>query len=475
MPMPEPFSRSRSPMHASRRSSPFSGIGPCLLLLSVLLATLWLAGGASRADALGQVVVRTVAWIVLVVAILFVDRPRPGAGTPALVRPVAILLAVIVALPLIQLVPLPPAIWQALPGRAMLAEAAAASGQAQPWRAMSIVPGATVNAASSLIVPVVVLLLLAAMTDEERAWLPGIVLGMIGASTAVGLLQFSGAGFNNPFINETVGQVGGTFANRNHFALFLALGCLIAPCWAVLDGRSPRWRGPVALGLVLLLVLVILATGSRAGIILGAAGLAIGLFLSRKGIRRTLRRYPRWVYPALLAGIVAVVAILVLVSVMADRAVSIDRFLSDQGQDMRSRGLPTVLAMIGAYFPAGSGLGSFDPIFRIHEPFALLKPTYFNHAHNDFLEIILDAGIPGLAVLLAAIGWWGMASVRAWRAAGSAMLPCAGSAMILLVLLSSAIDYPVRTPLMMAVVTIAAVWLAGACRSSALPATGQHL
>src|SRR3546814_14561816 len=45
-------------------------------------------------------------------------------------------------------------------------------------------------------------------------------------------------------------------------------------------------------------------------------------------------------------------------------------------------------------------------------------PTYFNHAHNDFLEIVLDGGLPALLLMLVAIGWYGMASMRAWRGSG---------------------------------------------------------
>jgi hypothetical protein len=31
--------------------------------------------------------------------------------------------------------------------------------------------------------------------------------------------------------------VSGTFANRNHFALFMAIGCVLAPAWAVQSSR----------------------------------------------------------------------------------------------------------------------------------------------------------------------------------------------------------------------------------------------
>ncbi|NNM78589.1 O-antigen ligase family protein [Sphingomonas sp. ID1715] len=447
-----------------------------LVLLVVYLGVLWLAGGASRADALGQVVVRSVAWIALIIVILFGARPSFGG-----MKPVLLLLAGAVLLTLLQLVPLPPGIWQALPGRAFFMEAAAASGQEQPWRPWSLVPGATVNAASSLIVPIVALVLVAGLKEAERSWLPGLVLSLIVGSTFLGLLQFSGAGFNNPLINDTAGQVSGIFANRNHFALFAAFGCMLAPVWAFLDGRQPQWRGPAALGLVLLFALTILATGSRAGLLLGALGLGLGLVMVGEGIRRELRRYPRWVFLAILAGIVGTIVIFVLISIAADRAAAIERVLDlDAGQDLRARTLPTVLDLIRDYFPAGSGLGGFDPIFRKHEPFDLLKLNYFNHAHNDFLEIAIDAGLVGILLLAAGLLWWGLASVRAWRVGVSPRhaVPKLGSAMLLLILIASIIDYPARTPMIMAVIVIAGVWLcerAKGSRGSALPGSGQPL
>lgn len=446
------------------------------LLLCALLGVFWLAGGASRADVLGQVVVRAAAWAAVIAAILFAGRSsfRP-VGAPALFLLAAVLLAVA------QLVPLPPDIWRALPGRASLADAAIVSGQGQPWRPWSIVPGATANALSSLIVPAATLILLRWIEPSERARLAGLVLGLVFAATLVGLFQFSAVGFNNPFVNDSPGQVAGTFANRNHFALFVAIGCLIAPVWAFGGDEQPRWRAPAALGLVLLFALTILASGSRAGLALGALAIALGLLIARRGIARALRRYPRWALPALIAGVVATLAIFVLISVAADRAVSIQRALEvDPGQDMRTRGLPTVLAMVRAYFPVGAGLGGFDPLFRMHEPFDLLKFTYFNHAHNDLLEVVLDAGIAGLALLAAAALWWAWASVRAWRA-GSGLgnaVPRLGGAALALVLLASASDYPARTPLIMALIAIAATWLEGrdgGRRGSALPRKSHHL
>ena len=426
---------------------------PALALFLLLLGALWIAGGASHADVTGQVVTRGAAWALLVLAILLGARPVIAGAKAAFW-----LLLATVLLILLQLVPLPPGIWTALPGREALL--GASPGEAT-WRPWSIVPWATINAASSLTVPVVTFYLVSALRDEEKTWLPTILLVVIFLSMLVGLLQFSGLSIDNPFINDSVGSVSGTFANRNHFALFLAMGCLITPVWTFAELPGAGWRTPVALALTTLFALTILATGSRAGILTGLLALALSLALCWHDVRRTLRGAPRWVFPALIAAIIGVIALFVLVSIAADRAESVRRALEvDPGQDMRARGLPTVLSTIAAYFPAGAGFGGFDPIFRLHEPFDLLKPTYFNHAHNDFLEIVLDGGLPALLLLFVAICWYAIASIRAWRGNGRhADLRKLGSAILLLVFVASAFDYPGRTPMMMAMIVIAGLWL----------------
>jgi O-antigen ligase len=438
-----------------------------------LLVVVEVVGGASRADALGQVVVRATAWTVLIGALLFCARPDLRSG-----RAVVLLLGAAIVLPLLQLIPLPPVIWTALPGRELITHAATMAGEPHPWRPLTIVPGATVNAASSLVVPAGVLWLALSLEVEERRRLPGLLLCLVLFSALSGLTQVSSFSFDNPLINESPRTVSGTFANRNHFALLMALGCPLASVWSFGTRGARPWRYVVGLASMLLFLLAILVSGSRAGLLLGSLGLGLALLLSGGTIKNRLSRSPRWLFPTLVIGVVAVVLGLVLLSVAADRAVSINRvFASDPGQDMRSRGLSTVLSMLTDYFPFGSGLGSFDPTFRIHEPVELLKLTYFNHAHNDFLEVVIDTGLPGLLLLLAALFWWGWASVRAWRAGSDrdTILARLGSAMLLLVMLASVFDYPARTPAIMALVIVAAVWLSGGTgvrRASALPAAG---
>lgn len=453
-----------------RPQMPFQLSLPLALALA-LLAVLWVAGGASRADVGGQVVVRAASAAILVIALLFI----PASSLRTIV-PVGWPFLAIAALVAVQLIPVPASLWQGLPGRSELVPMAGSA-----WQLLAIAPSAAWNALYSLIVVAATLVVMAGLSRHDRALLPGILLVIVILSSLIGLLQFSGQPFDNPLLNDDPGAVSGSFANRNHFALFLSIGCLIAPIWAFREGCRPGWRAPTAMGLAPMLVLVILATGSRAGIGLGALAILLGILIAARQIRREMARYPRWVSLVAIAGTVAVLAVELAFSVLSDRAVSVDRALAiDIADDMRVRGLPVVLAMIGKYLPWGSGLGGFDAVFRMNEPFGLLKATYFNHAHNDWLEVVLGAGVAGLLVLAAAVGWWGLASVKAWRSRGEGMtLPRLGSSILLLVMLASVADYPARTPMIMTVVVIAAVWLCSVGKddadTSALPGDSQHL
>lgn len=444
-------------------------------LLIVLCGVLWMAGGASRADQPGQVVVRGAAWSCIVLAMLFAPPPNWRS-----VRPVAIILAAAIVLVSLQLIPLPPGVWRHLPGRSDLAEAAVLSGQMQPWRPLAIVPGMAVNALGSLVVPAAVVLLVAGSTQTDRARLPGFMLLLVILTAFVGALQFSGVALGNPIVNYSPGDVSGNFANRNHFALFLALGCAIAPAWAFYGRHRPGWRAPTALGLVALFILLVLASGSRAGVLLAICGSVAGMVLVRRHIRHALDGKPRWLFPMIVTIIVVTIAAIVALSISSDRAVSINRVIATEGsEDMRARALPTVVGMIGTYLPVGAGFGSFEPLFRKDESFALLKPTYFNHAHNDFLEVVLEGGMPGALLLIAALGWFGYTTLKAWRNSGhedrEARL---ASVLILLIIAGSIVDYPGRTPLIMAIIVIAGSGLVRNGQPMAvrtLPKRGQHL
>ncbi|HEY8605371.1 O-antigen ligase family protein [Tsuneonella suprasediminis] len=437
------------------------------VLLVVLLLILALAGGASRADVLGQTVARSSAWLIAIIAILFAPKPPFRA-----IAPVTALFFTAAGLVILQLIPLPPIVWGSLPGREILIQAAIAANEPQPWRPISLSPGATINALSSLIVPAVALFLSAGMREKQWWWLMNVLLSLIALSCLLAALQFAGSRFDNPLINDVPGDVSGIFANRNHFALLLACGCAVAPAWAFSSSRSPDWKALASIGLITLFMLTILVTGSRMGILLGAAGITLGVASVWQRILKRAKAVPRHLLIPVLLTIAGLLVISVIMFIAMDRAASISRALNiDTSTDLRRAALPTVLQMVKAYAPFGAGFGTFDPAYRIHEPASLLSYRYFNHAHNDWLELLVGGGIPAALLLAIALGWTAVASIRAWRipAESGTLLPRTGSSLLFLVALASATDYPARTPLIMVVLIFAAVWLSslGAARAQA--------
>lgn len=439
---------------------------PQFWLLALFFVVLWVAGGASRADVLGQPIVRSFAWALLIAFLLFVPSIEwQKIRAPLLLLSIAALLA------LVQLVPLPPAIWTSLPGRQLLTGAADAAQVAQPWRPISISPSGTSNALGSLIVPGVVLLLGAGLSRHDHYKMVMLILVLLLGSVLIGLAQFAGSSYENPFINSTQGEVAGNFANRNHFALFLAIGSVLALGLAM-RGQKIRSKTIGAFGVVLLFFLLSLATGSRAGMLLNLIAVPLALLVFRARIRRELEGVPRAIVAS--AGIVALAlsAGAIGMSIKLGRAVAVDRAGQFGGEgDLRSPIWSVVGDMIHRYFPFGTGFGTFDPAFRISEPDSMLGLRYVNQAHNDWLQVILEAGVPGLALLILFTVWLVLAAISVWRPTkggeSSHILGRCGTVILLLVMLASIVDYPARTPMIMAVVALSAIWVeAGRVRLS---------
>lgn len=442
------------PHAAPARSIAKPGLAAGLLGALIVLATL--AGGASSPGTLGQVVIRAGAMLLAAVAV--------GAGLKfdvAGYRGPVLLVSAAIVLAAVQLVPLPPGLWRALPGRAAFDLSAVLPELATAWRPAAIVPGAAWNALFSLTVPACALLLLLATPRAQLQHMVPLLVAMVGLSSVVAALQFAGGGLNNPLINERLGFASGLLANRNHQALFLAIGVAAAMQWGAVRPFI-QIRAVAAGAVAAWFVLMILATGSRAGLMLGLVALLGGSALVLSAARRAGARVPR--RTALLFGVLAVVGLagIVSVSLYAGRSESITRLNEAViGEDMRVRALPVVLDMMRTYMPLGAGQGGFATLFKAAEPDTLLKPTYFNHAHNDFLEVPIEAGLPGILLLIAALLWFGKRSWRAWRLSpdGEAQRARLGSVILLLVLLASIADYPARTPLIMVVLVLAAGWL----------------
>jgi O-antigen ligase len=128
----------------------------------------------------------------------------------------------------------------------------------------------------------------------------------------------------------------------------------------------------------------------------------------------------------------------------------------------------------GAHFwPVGSGIGTFLAAYEMYEPLEALRQLYVNHAHNDFLEIFLEAGAPGLVLALAGTWELGVMGWRAWRApphqAMAATPARLASVVVALPIAHSLVDYPLRTVSISVLFALAAAILAS---QDGAPGTG---
>ena len=68
-----------------------------------------------------------------------------------------------------------------------------------------------------------------------------------------------------------------------------------------------------------------------------------------------------------------------------------------------------------------------------------------NHAHNDYLEVLLELGVPGGLLILTFLAWWGRRAVQIWRSGSTTPFAWAAMVATATLLAHSIVDYPLRT------------------------------
>jgi len=95
--------------------------------------------------------------------------------------------------------------------------------------------------------------------------------------------------------------------------------------------------------------------------------------------------------------------------------------------------------------PFGSGLGSFQSVYPLYEDPATVSQTYAIHAHDDYAELALELGLPGILLVIAFLAWWIVAVWRVWRSAEAGPFVRAASIASAALLAHSVVDFPLRT------------------------------
>ncbi|MER8830471.1 O-antigen ligase family protein [Mesorhizobium sp. M0938] len=381
------------------------------LLGSVLVISLVVGGGTASG-----LYTDTLIEIAAIVSAAAVFSQNSGQRIP---HSVLWLLVFAVALVILQIVPLPAALFNGLRPELLLADSGLV-GETR-FRFVSVGVGRTIECLLYLVASAAFFLaVLRLRTEQVRGLLPFFFMGVICNGLA-GAIQYS--------LSDNIAIEGllpftinaGLFANRNHFAALL----FVSIPFVVYHGLFRGYLLSGSLGLVTLLLLL-LAAGSRAGVLIGLAITVLSIvFLSARS------KVSRW-------GILLTFIGLSAYTIGAWTKIDADAIDPAFGRGEFAR---TTIEGIKENWATGIGFGNFQKAYQIYEKEEMIFSQYVNHAHNDYLEIAFEGGIP--AVLLMVIYF--MMIFTAFVKITRDPLQKAASLSVVFILIHSLVDYPLRT------------------------------
>jgi len=397
---------------------------------------------------------------------LWVLKDTPGR-LPPIARRVLGLSAIVLAVGLLQLIPLPQS-WiaaiapQAAEARALLAPILGNQGTFGP---LSIEPQATLEALLRFTSYVLVGLAATVALDtparvKQAAWVlaaSGTFQALYGAAEYLSGHQHI-FGYAKRFYTD---EASGTFINRNHFAAYLATTLPLALALAVGARRKDRpatgWRErglrlvePGGVGLV---IAAVAAASIWIGVVLSysRAGLAVALAATTTfafGAAAKVRA------PGRIAAALLLLPTLVLLS-QEVRAPG-ERFAAGDDELRTLGGRIDVwrigLGMAADHLALGTGLGTFESAFAPRRPPGV--ELRWTHVHSDWLEAAIEGGLP----VLCAVGAIAAATARHLLRSARGAIPAGLAASLLAIALHAAVDFPLRIP----AVAVAAVVVLGA-------------
>src|SRR3569623_3767105 len=255
-----------------------------LIVAIVLVAALALTGGASRYDEDQQMAARIAAILAVAATLWPLDwatlRRNPGP-LPAS--------AAVFGLILLQLIPLPPSLWAALPGHDAYAAIAEASGTAG-WHPLSLTPDLTLNALGALLPAFAAAMGALYLDTRSRQRLVMTLIAVAAISASIGLVQLAiGGDALHLFRQSSETAPVGLFANRNHQAVLMACALPMSGAIAGLKVREGVNRARVMSvtgGFAALFLFALVLTASRMGLLLAAiGGVGAAMALRASGLR----------------------------------------------------------------------------------------------------------------------------------------------------------------------------------------------
>ena len=380
----------------------------------------------------------------------------------------------------IQVIPLPPDVWTRLPAREHIRAGFEAFGGPLPWLPLSLAPEKTLFSVLQILPPLAVFLMTVKLRWRHAVSPMPWVVPLIGAaSVALGAIQVMGSAESALYFYPTTnhGFPVGFFSNANHQASFLVM-CLpfVAATIGTLRQRSNTGSGDIekvaiALALGATCVIGVVVAGSIAGYILLGPVLLVSFPIARGRADKGMGGRFMGLF---VVGVLAIAALLATSPFVAMSGIFAGNAL-DNGHLSRPEIFANTIAGLKDHGLLGAGLGAFQQTYPFYEDPNIVSTSYAAHAHNDYLEMAFEAGLPGIALIGGLIVWWVVRTAAIWAGAGGeeARIRRAASVATGVVLLHSLVDYPLRTN---AVSVVAAFALAAmvASRRRTAPADGPQ-
>lgn len=368
----------------------------------------------------------------------------------------------------LQLVPLPYPVWTNLPARAEPAEALRLAVPGMPWRPLSLDPGATLQSALTLL-PALAMLGIGATLDREglrRVMLAIAACALV--SLVIGWVQLLG-GIDGPLYvyGQPEARLAlGLFANRNHQADMLCVGLLVASALQYFLAPQVRLirrhRLVCAAAVTALFGIGTLFTASRFGnlVFLPCAGFAMAVAFVDSRRKRSARTAVMLVLIALVFVVIGWASF----SMLAQRVQNL--------RDLRFTIWPDAWYLAQTVWTSGTGFGTFVPAYQRIESLSGVTPLLVNAAHDDYLQLLIEGGAAAIALLAAFFIWFGWRIVRLVRL-GHGLAGWFAAAGLTVLLVHSAVDYPLRTEALSTIFAALTVILNAA--GQPLPASARHL
>ena len=347
---------------------------------------------------------------------------------------------------LVQFVPLPPALWESMAWRGNLAAGYTLAGLPQPWLTVSLAPWRSLASLAHLIVPGALFCAMRGQCAPGRTSVAWMVVAGGAVSLVLGLLQW-GTGQGYLYAVTNYGRGPGFFANSNHQAGFLLMAFAIG-VWLFVQSRDGVTR----------VALAVLAGGLVLGLAINPSLACLTLFpIEVMALALVLR--PDWRRRTIVIPMVFVGAILLAGIMWLPGSNDLSHAGTIPGLSRREfweNGVRIVCDTL----PWGTGLGSFADVYRWYENPAFATDTFVNHAHNDWLELIIEGGVFALVAMLAGAFWLTARAAALW-ATGSEVRMSAQVALVgvIIALTHSLVDYPLRTAAFAGVFAILCAWV----------------